>query len=132
MLQDDHHYEDAPPLSDPAPPARDTLSVFVFLPPLPPGAVLHPSSHHVCLLHPLLGLCVVYSNFCQNFESELTRSLPFSDNREHLNSDMRDKELSYWTCRGVQTAGFFVATIDDEVVGTVSYLRQVGSYKCYL
>ena len=39
---------------------------------------------------------------------------------------MRDKELSYWTCRGVQTAGFFVATIDGEVVGTVSYLRQVG------
>merc|ERR1711953_1406653 len=43
---------------------------------------------------------------------------------EHLNSDMRDKELSYWTCRGVQTAGFFVATIDDEVVGTVSYTKE--------
>lgn len=42
---------------------------------------------------------------------------------------MRDKELSYWTCRGVQTAGFFVATIDDEVVGTVSYIREVGSWK---
>ena len=56
---------------------------------------------------------------CPNYE--------FTDNREHLNSDMRDKELSFWTCRGVQTAGFFVATIDDEVVGTVSYLRQVGS-----
>ena len=45
---------------------------------------------------------------------------------------MRDKELSYWTCRGVQTAGFFVATIDDEVVGTVSYIREVGSWKSYL
>merc|ERR1711953_1010972 len=44
---------------------------------------------------------------------------------EHLNSDMRDKELSYWTCRGVQTAGFFVATIDDELVGTVSYTKEV-------
>ena len=39
---------------------------------------------------------------------------------------MRDKELSFWTCRGIQTAGLFVATIDDEVVGTVSYIRQVG------
>ena len=39
---------------------------------------------------------------------------------------MRDKELSFWTCRGVQTAGFFVATIDDEVVGTVSYTKEVG------
>ena len=44
--------------------------------------------------------------------------------REHLNSDMRDKELSYWTCRGVQVAGYFVATIDDEVVGTISYLKE--------
>ena len=25
--------------------------------------------------------------------------------REHLNSDMRDKELTYWTCRGVKAAG---------------------------
>ena len=50
----------------------------------------------------------------------------FDDNREHLNSDMKDRELSYWTSRGVKTAGFFVATIDGEVVGTVSYLRQVG------
>ena len=45
--------------------------------------------------------------------------------REHLNSDMRDKELSYWTCRGVQTAGFFVATINDQLVGTVSYTKEV-------
>lgn len=43
---------------------------------------------------------------------------------EHLNSDMRDKEMVYWTCRGVKTAGFFVATIDDEVVGTIAYIKQ--------
>jgi len=43
---------------------------------------------------------------------------------EHLNSDMRDKELTYWACRGADTAGFFVATIDDEVVGTIAYLKQ--------
>jgi len=43
---------------------------------------------------------------------------------EHLNSDMRDKELTYWTCRGVQAAGFYVATIDQEVVGTISYLKE--------
>jgi len=43
---------------------------------------------------------------------------------EHLNSDMRDKEMSYWTCRGVQTAGFYVATIDDVVVGTIAYIKE--------
>lgn len=43
---------------------------------------------------------------------------------EHLNSDMRDKELTYWTCRGVQTAGFYVATIDDDIVGTIAYLKE--------
>ena len=44
---------------------------------------------------------------------------------------MRDKELSFWTSRGAQNAGFFVATIDGEVVGTVSYLRQVHWHKYY-
>ena len=34
---------------------------------------------------------------------------------------MRDKELSEWTCRGVRSRGFHVATIDDEVVGIVAY-----------
>ena len=53
---------------------------------------------------------------------EISRS---HHSREHLNSDMRDKELSYWTCRGVQTAGFFVATINDQLVGTVSYTKEV-------
>ena len=45
---------------------------------------------------------------------------------------MRDKELSYWTCRGVQTSGFFVATIDDEVVGCCSYTKEVGDISRYL
>ena len=36
---------------------------------------------------------------------------------------MRDKELSFWTCRGEKTAGFFVAEINEQVVGTVSYLK---------
>ena len=59
---------------------------------------------------------------------------------------MRDKELTYWTCRGVKAAGnitiytvqlykclsycdlsgFYVATIDEEVVGTISYLKEVS------
>ena len=38
---------------------------------------------------------------------------------------MRDKELSEWTCQGIKSASFFVATIDDEVVGTVGYKIKV-------
>ena len=45
--------------------------------------------------------------------------------REHLNTDMRDKELAEWTCRGVATAGFFVATVEGEVVGCGAYRVQV-------
>ena len=37
---------------------------------------------------------------------------------------MRDKELSYWTCRGEETAGFFVAEVDGEIAGTVSYVIE--------
>jgi len=42
---------------------------------------------------------------------------------EHLASDMKDKELSFWTGRGDDT-GFFVASIGKEVVGTISYVKQ--------
>ena len=38
---------------------------------------------------------------------------------------MKDKELSFWTGRGEDTTGFFVATIGKEVVGTISYIKQV-------
>ena len=38
---------------------------------------------------------------------------------------MRDKELAEWTCRGVATAGFFVATVEGEVVGCGAYRVQV-------
>ena len=44
--------------------------------------------------------------------------------REHFTTDMRDKELSYWTCRGENTAGFFVAEVDGEIAGTVCYVIQ--------
>ena len=37
---------------------------------------------------------------------------------------MKDEELSFWTGRG-DDAGFFVATIGNEVVGTISYIKQV-------
>ena len=37
---------------------------------------------------------------------------------------MRDKELSYWTCRGEETAGFFVAEVDGEIAGTVCYVIE--------
>ena len=37
---------------------------------------------------------------------------------------MRDKELSEWTCQG-QKSGFFVATLEGKVVGTVAYKIKV-------
>ena len=40
-------------------------------------------------------------------------------------TDMADEELSFWTGRGAGTAGFFVATVGKEVVGTISYIKQV-------
>ena len=52
----------------------------------------------------------------------MTSNLNF---REQLSSNMRDKELSEWTCKGIKSAAFFVATIDDEVVGTVAYKIKV-------
>ncbi len=42
--------------------------------------------------------------------------------QQHRQSDMRDRELSYWTQRGDDTAGYFVA--EDEgaaIIGTVAY-----------
>ena len=42
-----------------------------------------------------------------------------------MRRDMVDKELSYWTAREDGTAGFLVATIGTEVVGTVAYYQQV-------
>ena len=44
---------------------------------------------------------------------------------EHLSTDLRDKEISQWTCRGLTKAGLFVATIEDEVVGMVCYSVKV-------
>ena len=41
-----------------------------------------------------------------------------------LNSDLKDRELKYWTSRGEETAGFFVATIDEEFAGMISYVKQ--------
>ena len=40
---------------------------------------------------------------------------------------MRDRELSYWVCRGEDKAGFYVAEVDGEVAGTVCYMiREDG------
>ena len=47
---------------------------------------------------------------------------------EHLSPDLRDKELSHWTCRGLAKAGLFVATIEDEVVGMVCYTVEVSIF----
>ena len=56
------------PHSDPDPPAHHTLSIFISHQ-LPPGSDLHPSSHHVWILHHFLGLCVVTFYLLKNFEN---------------------------------------------------------------
>ena len=47
--------------------------------------------------------------------------------REHMDSDMKDKELVFWTGHGEQKGGFFVAEVDGKPVGTVAYLNKVLS-----
>ena len=45
----------------------------------------------------------------------------------HLATDMKDPELHYWTSRGKDTAGFYVACdmqLQQVVVGMVAYLRD--------
>ena len=51
---------------------------------------------------------------------------------ENLSSDLRDKEISQWTCRGLTKAGLFLATIEDEVVGMVCYSIKVVNIICSL
>ena len=58
---------------------------------------------------------------CTNRTQKISLKSKF---REHLTTDMRDKELSYWTCRGEETAGFFVAEVDGEIAGTVCYVIE--------
>ena len=41
---------------------------------------------------------------------------------------MSDEELSYWTSKGSDFAGFYVATINDLVVGTAAYIVEVTYY----
>lgn len=44
--------------------------------------------------------------------------------RTHLATDMADPDLKFWTGRGKETSGFFVATLGENVVGTISYDRK--------
>merc|ERR1711971_10746 len=46
--------------------------------------------------------------------------------REHMESDMRDKELVFNTGQGEKEGGFFVAEVDGRPVGTVAYQKKVG------
>ena len=78
--------------------------------------VYHPKPLDDTLLLPLCSLLLVCFPF---LSGKLLRIF-----REHFTTDMRDKELSYWTCRGENTAGFFVAELDGEIAGTVSYVIQ--------
>ena len=48
--------------------------------------------------------------------------------REHMDSDMRDEDLVFWTGReGERRSGFFVAEIDGRPVATVAYQVKVGT-----
>merc|ERR1711971_79021 len=47
--------------------------------------------------------------------------------REHMESDMRDKELVFYTGHGEKKGGFFVAEVDGQPVGTVAYQEKDGS-----
>lgn len=44
--------------------------------------------------------------------------------RTHLATDMADPDLKFWTGRGKETSGFFVAALGENVVGTISYDRK--------
>ena len=45
--------------------------------------------------------------------------------REHMESDMRDEDLVFWTGLGERRSGFFVAEVDDKPVATVAYQIKV-------
>ena len=45
--------------------------------------------------------------------------------REHMDSDMRDEELVFYTGHGERKGGFFVAEVDGKPVGTVAYQKKV-------
>ena len=45
--------------------------------------------------------------------------------REHMESDMRDEDLVFWTGCGARKRGFFVAEVDGKPVGTVAYQNKV-------
>ena len=45
--------------------------------------------------------------------------------REHMESDMRDEDLVFWTGCGARKSGFFVAEVDGKPVGTVAYQNKV-------
>ena len=45
--------------------------------------------------------------------------------REHMESDMRDEDLVFWTGCGARKSGFFVAEVDGKLVGTVAYQNKV-------
>ena len=42
-----------------------------------------------------------------------------------MESDMRDKELVFYTGHGERKGGFFVAEVDGKPVGTVAYQEKV-------
>ena len=45
--------------------------------------------------------------------------------RKHMESDMRGEDLIFWTGRGEQKSGFFIAEVDGKPVGTVAYQTKV-------
>merc|ERR1719474_1900503 len=39
-----------------------------------------------------------------------------------IENDMKDEDLAFYTANGKEAGGFFVATINEKIVGTVAYI----------
>ena len=44
-----------------------------------------------------------------------------------MKTNMKDRQLSMWTANAPECSGFYVATINDVVVGTVAYKTESSS-----
>ena len=101
---------------DPGHPARHRRPTLLLVDVGFGHRVYHPKPLDDTLLLPLCSLLLVCFPINASRLSKIFR--------EHFTTDMRDKELSYWTCRGENTAGFFVAEVDGEIAGTVCYVIE--------
>jgi len=77
-------------------------------------SVFTPSFFHLVIIEVLLQCFLMLALFHVYWDYAST----------HLATDMADPDLKFWTGRGRETSGFFVAVFDGYVVGTISYERK--------